>query len=58
LYLQVSLVSITPSKGHCSPLQNDLPRGSIIAFLPDPKSNDYSNENTLKQWLASKVLGD
>lgn len=31
-----------------------LPKGSIVAFLPDPKSTDYSNPDSLKRWLREQ----
>jgi len=30
-----------------------LPKGAIVAFLPDPKSRDYTDATSLAQWLAA-----
>jgi len=35
-------------------LAAELPKGSIIAFLPDRESKDYSDTNSLKKWLAKQ----
>jgi hypothetical protein len=31
-----------------------LPMGSIVAFLPDPKSENYSDLADLKRWLGDR----
>jgi len=48
----LALAPLGPTRGAEPP--KDLPRGSILAFFPDPKSGDYSDLPSLKRWLGAQ----
>ena len=37
-----------------APLPANVPKGGIIAFVPDPDSREYRDENGLRSWLAER----
>ena len=49
----VSVSEPSESKGLASPPE-ELPKGSIVAFLPDMDSGDYSDLAGLKSWLGDR----
>ncbi len=51
--LGLLLTLFLPVTGQSAPPAEGLPKGSIIAFLPDPQSKDYSDDASLRRWLAS-----
>ncbi len=52
--LILGLLLSLPAIGQPAPPVDGLPKGSIIAFLPDPRSKDYSDDESLRRWLASQ----
>ena len=53
LPLFVGILLLSAALHAADPTQN-LPKGSIIAFLPDPNSADYSDMAGMRRWLGGK----
>ncbi len=48
------LLVFVPFTAGSVPLETGLPKGAIIAFLPDPNSKDYADDRSLGRWLLSR----
>ncbi len=48
------LFCLFPAMSPGAPISETLPKGAIIAFLPQQNSKDYSDAKSLRKWLAAQ----
>lgn len=48
------LAMAMPAESRPNSTPAGVPKGAIIAFMPDPDSKDYSDEQSLRRWLKDQ----